>query len=451
MSSNRPAARVRVSTVVVGALLLALVLHAQCRYWPTQATANSVHAPADAQHGEGTPLPTRKPRRSEAEPAGAVVAPPTLAPPTTETPAPTKPPRALPVVASADVARYRLVVHVFTYCRLAGLERLLKSLAGADYNGDTVALRVFIDHPKKNAKPRDTADHRTTLKFLDSLRWAHGPLTLHRRQANAGLKRSIIEAWYPASMDEAGAFFEDDIEVSPLWYVWATRALAEYAPPPPAPADDATAADDNTEARHGHGGAAHRAKPGSKHAGKLLGVSLFRPIHDELSGHGCVVANDFSPFALQQPCSWGAVYLPGPWRRFRGWYDAHASEPAELRDDNDPRIDPSSNTWPSESSWKKYLIKLMYESGWFMVYPNLPGRMVLSTNHLMKGEHNLPPRKLFELPLLTDRRVDDIADADARRSMSQFPPLDEMLAFDVMFHAVQTVGALPNIGAEVPA
>ena len=41
-----------------------------------------------------------------------------------------------------------------------------------------------------------------------------------------------------------------------------------------------------------------------------------------------------------------------------------------------------------------------------MLYANFPEKTVLSTNHLMKGEHPLPPRHLFELPLLTKEVVE---------------------------------------------
>jgi hypothetical protein len=331
------------------------------------------------------------------------------------TPAP--PVVAAPVVAAAVKPQYSLHVVVFTYKRLAGLKRILKSLAESHYLGHAVALTIFVDFPKR--KPTSLEDDGTRAFLRDTFRWPHGPLVVHRRLTNVGLKRSIMEAWYPTRDDEAAAFFEDDIEVSPFWYMWATDALARYA-----------------------GAGAHAS---------LLGISLFRPIHDELSGRGCVVDNDGRPFALQQPCSWGAVYLPVAWRAFREWYDEYSLL------DEDPLVRParpSSNTWDRHSSWKKYLIKLMADRGWFMVYPNLPGRMVLATNHLMKGEHPTPPRRLFELPLLdvdaAAQHFPAAAGAAAARRRSAgvwataMPPVGELRAFDVMFKKVASVDALPN-------
>ena len=66
--------------------------------------------------------------------------------------------------------------------------------------------------------------------------------------------------------------------------------------------------------------------------------------------------------------------------------------------------------------------------GWFMVYPNLPDTMVLSTNHLLQGEHPLPPRRYFELPLYDGH-------SDASTALTNLPPLKDMQAFDVMFRS----------------
>jgi hypothetical protein len=314
-------------------------------------------------------------------------------------------------------------VVVFTYKRLPGLTRLLDSLAAAFYAGHNVSMTIFLDYPKKTFGPDDG-----TREFVANYHWPHGPLRVHRRVANAGLKRTIMEAWFPsAATNEATAFFEDDIEVSPYWYLWAMAALATYASP--------TAAVDP----------------------RMLGVSLFRPIHDELSGHGCKVTNGFQAFALQQPCSWGALYLPGPWRAFRDWYDQFAADA-----DADPRVAtnegkrPSSNEWDRHSSWKKYLIKLMHERGWYMIYPNAPGDTVLATNHLMKGEHPTPPRKLFELPLMKPqspeivtwvgaKNAEDLASAltaQASAFTGTLPSRDKLEVYDVMFDRVPNLEAL---------
>jgi hypothetical protein len=321
---------------------------------------------------------------------------------------------------------YHVHIVVFTQRRVTGLKRLLRSLSAALYGGDDVSLTIFLDYPKKaeHLKSRDAkgADTQATRKFVAEFKWPHGRLSVHRRLANAGLKRTIMEAWFPPGADdEVAAFFEDDIEVSPYWYLWSAAALNKYAYPHAGEVDE-----------------------------KLLGISLFRPIHDELSGRSCAVKNDYKAFALQQPCSWGSLFLPKPWRAFRDWYDEFTIE-----GDMDPTVvtsdggEPSSNTWARQSSWKKYLIKTMYDRGWYMVYPNPPGNTVLATNHLMDGEHPLPKRKLFELPLLQSDKALDIfigeAAAERVRHASSASPADfegtlpewsDMWVYDVMFRRV---------------
>ena len=57
-------------------------------------------------------------------------------------------------------------------------------------------------------------------------RWKHGPVTINRRVENAGLKNSVLEAWYPRyNAVECVAFFEDDIEVLPYWYSFTLATM----------------------------------------------------------------------------------------------------------------------------------------------------------------------------------------------------------------------------------
>lgn len=359
--------------------------------------------------------------------------------------APTVPPPPSPVITATDSRErrrdvYRVAIKVFTYKRVDGLRRLLSSLTNADYMGRAdVDLTLFLDFPKKPPATAgaDLADDGTR-SFVDGFDWPHGSLTVHRRLTNNGLKRTIMEAWYPTRDDEVAVFFEDDIEVAPDWYRWTIAALRQYAVAPsrrPVPGDrSALVPTDKTLFQD-----------------RLLGISLFRPVHDELSGKGCSVNNGFAPFALQQPCSWGAAFLPRPWRAFRKWYDAVGNAPGAP----DPQVvtldgdEPTSNSWDSKSSWKKYLIKLMTERGWFMVYPNLPQRYVFSTNHLMKGEHPTPPKALFELPLLPSSAtaISAVAEGvgDARQVLEaslkshfmDLPDAESLWVFDVLFRRVE--------------
>jgi hypothetical protein len=355
---------------------------------------------------------------------------------------------------------------VFTYNRVDGLHRLIRSLNESWYPvGAVVPLTISVDYAKRKkkktpeAEAADAAARAAVRHYVRDLQWPHGPLTVRVRESNAGLKNSIMEAWYPMPpFDELCAFFEDDIEVSPFWYEWAVAASVAYLP--------------SLARQFGPsllGPSAAEAALTTPHAeDQLLGISLYRPIHDELSGKDVnrnpKSATHPEAFLLQQPCSWGAVYFPRAWRRFRDWYGEVAADPAY-----DPLVhltngaEPTSNTWARSSSWKKYLIQHMYTAGLTMVYPNLPDRMGFSTNHLMAGEHPTPRRDLFELPLLQvadarklwphrvavatrkQQRGDQTAAAkepmglffgaaaDREAEPVQFVPLPQLDAYDVMY------------------
>ena len=327
---------------------------------------------------------------------------------------------------------FRLRIVVFTYNRIIGLRRILASLVSADYPPEAkaagaISLHIFMDYPKKSLVAKAGGGPLSsvldgTRDFLDDFEWPHGPMKIHRREVNMGLKRSIMEGWYPTKASlgdtpEFCAFFEDDIEVSRHWFTWTDAALRKYAG-----VGGGTPGGSNKKV----GG---NGTYSTNRDSKLLGLSLFRPVQDELSGNMSIVDNGDNPFILQQPCSWGAVYFPWLWREFRQWFaDLPPNYDPALTDSSDPGVRPSSNSWPTVSSWKKYLIQRMHTRGWFMVYPNLPDTMVLSTNHLLQGEHPLPPRRYFELPLYDGQ-------SDANAALTNLPPLKDMQAFDVMFRS----------------
>eukprot|EP00758_Cryptobia_borreli_P005284 Tbor_TRINITY_DN4817_c0_g1::TRINITY_DN4817_c0_g1_i1::g.1274::m.1274 len=343
------------------------------------------------------------------------------------------------VPASPNASAYVLRIVVFTYNRVQGLKRLLRSLNDAHYNhihnelrvsaGDLlypatvgkVSLTIYLDHPKE----KDKGNIDGTRDFLDNeFVWPHGDVTVHHRERNVGLKRNIMEAWYPtprhltgnrATPREFCAFFEDDTEVSPQWFRWVDQALKTYVP------EMLLLPKDSIIQRN--------SKPS-----KLLGLSLFRPIKDELSNRLVPIDTDGNPFILQQPCSWGAVYFPDQWLMFRQWYRGLPKSYSPRVYDPDKGINPSSNTWATESSWKKYLIQFMYIKGMYMIYPNLPQNYVLSTNHLMKGEHITPERKYFELPIYAMNQLDKKDGATSHDSeLLKFAPVEQLRCFDIMF------------------
>ena len=294
---------------------------------------------------------------------------------------------------------FEFTINVFTYNRLDGLKRLWKSLVETEYMGTKVDMVLFqdFDHAQEANSSRSELNRWIATEAV----WPHGRFQVFKKLKRQGLVESIIGAWWPMSENALAAFFEDDLEVSPFWFRWVLRALDTYYFVP----------DRNP---------------------RLFGLALYRPVYDELTFRPIPPRGRYRyPFVMQQPCSWGQVFFPGPWRYFRHWRGNMLRRGKEPRLSNaNPAIWVSSDFWPSQSSWKKYLIYLMYEKGLFMIYPDLPQRHVLSTNHFMKGEHSTPDYNLHHLPLLTPEVVQRWSDLGMRYNIYQMPPLDHLKVLD---------------------
>ena len=265
----------------------------------------------------------------------------------------------------AEKCGFDFTINVFTYNRPDGLKRLWKSLLETDYMGVQVDLVLFQDYDRAQELNYTASELN---RFISTeATWPHGKFQVFKKLKRDGLVSSIMSAWWPTSENSLAAFFEDDLEVSPFWFRWVYQALHKYYFVP------------------------------DRHP-KLIGFSLYRPTTDELTTQRVSPKNGYQPFAYQQPCSWGQVMFPGPWRYFRQWKGKMYRAP----NINNPKMMwVNSDLWQDSTSWKKYLIYLMYHWGLFMIYPNFPQRYVLSTNHFMKGEHPSPGYETYHLPLLT--------------------------------------------------
>jgi hypothetical protein len=121
--------------------------------------------------------------------------------------------------APADWNTPQITLSIITQSRALSLTRLLSSLNNSIYFGDTISLRITIDHSPSPAP---------TLHAIAAMRWLHGPTCVHRRAVKAGLMTAVVESWYPAGNDEYGVLLEDDVEVSRLWYAWAKMGVLRY-------------------------------------------------------------------------------------------------------------------------------------------------------------------------------------------------------------------------------
>lgn len=249
---------------------------------------------------------------------------------------------------------------VITDRRPHSLARLLKSTSRARYLGDTVNLKIHMEQ---------TAD-RVTRMLVNGFEWTHGSKTVRHRIIKGGLMPAIVESWYPSSKDNYAVFLEDDVEVSPLFYVWAKYNILRYR-----------YSEDRKEKQQ-----------------QLYGISLYSPRHLELFPEGrrpfdpvTAIGPEFDPhvpYLTSVPCSWGAVYFPEHWIEFHSYLTVRM---ADLRQQPDqPLLNitvPGSRSERWKSSWKKYFIELVYLRSYVMLYPNFQKFESFSTNHLEFGTH----------------------------------------------------------------
>ncbi|KAE8700829.1 hypothetical protein F3Y22_tig00110556pilonHSYRG00827 [Hibiscus syriacus] len=269
--------------------------------------------------------------------------------------------------------RMRISINIITQNRAPSLMRLLKSLSDAYYIGDEIPISFNIDSKVDEA----------TIKLVDSFQWPHGPKTLRRRIIQGGLIRAVSESWYPTSDDDYGLLLEDDIEVSPYYYLWIKYALLAYHYDPQVSFPELSSISLYTP----------RLVEVVKERPRWNATEFFKQIHPN------------TPYLHQLPCSWGAVFFPKHWREFYVYMNMRFTEDAKAN----PVQIPKSRTNGWQASWKKFLIDMMYLRGYVSLYPNFPNQASFSTNHMEPGAHISAKDNIvrhdkadFEVPLLVE-------------------------------------------------
>lgn len=273
----------------------------------------------------------------------------------------------------ADWNRMRVSVNIITQNRANSLARLLKSLSNAYYLGDEIPITFNMDSKVDEA----------TIRLVGSFEWPHGTKTLRRRIVQGGLIRAVSESWYPSSDDDFGLLLEDDIEVSPYYYLWIKYALMAYHYDPQVSLPELSSI--------------------SLYTPKLVEVVKERPKWNATEFFKHIHPN--TPYLHQLPCSWGAVFFPKHWREFYVYMNMRFTEDAK----SNPVQIPKSRTNGWQASWKKFLIDMMYLRGYVSLYPNFPQQASFSTNHMEPGAHISAKDNLvkhnkqdFEVPLMKE-------------------------------------------------
>ena len=284
-------------------------------------------------------------------------------------------------------------IHVFLQNRLDAGKYLLNALAGSDYSSydQQVPLVIHLDRPSLTVIEAENGGNvsfsNQTLRTFEALQeqvahfeWPHGPKVLDVKPRHVGLKTAWLTAWPEPRQNDVMIAFEDDMDVSPMYFKWLWNIMQAYKLTVAATRDP-----------------------------MLLGLSLSPIRMDEISypfrpwqAQSHIAPVKFPVYLHAVPSSWGAVYFGNPWRDFLDFAATRDRSPfyglneGSLRlgkyGYSSPRGDPNlwlprsrSNNWVG--SWKRFMVDFAYGRGAYMLYPNLEGAAGLATSRFLSGVH----------------------------------------------------------------
>ncbi len=126
---------------------------------------------------------------------------------------------------------------------------------------------------------------------------------------------------YPASDDDFGLLLEDDIEVSPFYYMWLKYAVLSYHYDPTVQLPEL-----NSIALY-----TPRVVEVVRERPHWNATNFFKLIHPNM------------PYLHQLPCSWGALFFPKHWRQFYKYMGTRFTEDAKENPVQIPRS--RTNGW----------------------------------------------------------------------------------------------------------
>jgi hypothetical protein len=208
------------------------------------------------------------------------------------------------LVLQQEAAPPPFQIIVLTMNREKSLKRLLKSLQTADYDGDVVDLVIRVDY-YDGKQQQGNAANKNVMRVAHNISWIHGNKTIHLAKENRGLAMSWFAAWYPTKTGEHAMIFEDDLQVSPAWYLFCKQAWNVYS-----------------QARDLAGVTLTR----QTFVPQLLNSTTNNKRKPRLVKQ-VQIENDFQPFLYRLPGSHGFSPHPSVWRGFIDWVNVTATDP----------------------------------------------------------------------------------------------------------------------------
>ena len=211
-----------------------------------------------------------------------------------------------------------LAIAIVSYNRADSVQKLLDSLLLANYS-QPATLIISIDKSKTDAVER----------LADEFVWPFGEKIVAKHSENLGLRRHILSIGDYTKQYDGVIVLEDDLEVSPSFYNFASEAVEKYH-------------DDE----------------------RIAGISLYNfPLNLQVGLPFIPENNGYDAFLFQNAQSWGQVWMKNTWADFIDWYANNSEEFLDL-----PHLPYTICHW-GKNSWLKYHIKYCIEQDKYFVYP----------------------------------------------------------------------------------
>eukprot|EP00188_Purpureofilum_apyrenoidigerum_P001641 Plantae.Rhodophyta-Purpureofilum_apyrenoidigerum.ctg19257.p1 GENE.Plantae.Rhodophyta-Purpureofilum_apyrenoidigerum.ctg19257~~Plantae.Rhodophyta-Purpureofilum_apyrenoidigerum.ctg19257.p1 ORF type:complete len:784 (-),score=172.86 Plantae.Rhodophyta-Purpureofilum_apyrenoidigerum.ctg19257:1570-3921(-) len=235
-------------------------------------------------------------------------------------------------------------VIVLTMNRPWALERLLKSIDGAEYGNDEVDLDIIVDKPKK----KDEADP-STLQTANQFPWKRGEKRVIVFNKNQGLIRTWLTCFNATNANERVVILEDDLEVSPLYYRYLNAVHDQY----------------------------HDVHD-------IAGFSLQRATLIPTFNPARKIAHGNHPVYMYKLVgTWGFSPRAEQWTQFQKWFFERFEDKSFKPFVDGLRI----NDWYNGREWSNWFLRFCDEEDYFTLYGNMPEKTTLCANWREPGEH----------------------------------------------------------------
>lgn len=239
-----------------------------------------------------------------------------------------------------------IAVLIVGYNRLEPIVRLLNSLKKAKYpDNHSVPLVISLDY----------SDNLELRNFVSEYDWPYGKKEVVFHEKRLGLKNHILECGDYSQYYDGLILLEDDLIVSPNYYIFSLDALSFYE-------NDISIA-------------------GVSLYSNQINQTAMLPFEPE--------ASNFDNYFIQYAQSWGQLWTYSQWKEFKNWLNTNLD-----RTFTENYIPWNVREW-GEKSWLKYHILYCIENNKYFVYPYVS----LTTNFSEAGEHNNSSNTAFQVQM----------------------------------------------------